>query len=307
MEDLSDFFTGLFTSDNIAKGLAAATDIAGMQANVDSLRQLPSQLENTALGLAEKASEQAAFVPYTITSDPMLGSASVDSSGNINLATSPTQQAMTSTALQGAQDVLGGLVQGTDARQQAIYDQMLAARAPELERQRQIEQQQMAAQGRLGLGSALYGMGSPEEYARQQAMLDQQSRDWLSAQTAAQSELTSQQNLLGALTGQAYQPQQQMLNALNATTGLQQLKQSGLMSGAEAYSGVINPLLESVINAETTATNTEQKYYDMLQGLLAPTSAAALQEGATASLGQQLGTTITEGFDSLYNSIFGED
>lgn len=304
MSAVSDFFTGLFTGDNIANALTGVTNIAGMEANVDALRELPDTLQSKAMELAGQASEAAAFTPYSITSDPMLGSTSVDSSGNISLATSPTQQAMTEMALTGAQDVLGGLLTGTDARQQEIYDQIQAARAPEIERQRQIQQQQMAAQGRLGLGSALYGGGSPEEFARQQALLEQQSKDFLTAQQGAQSELTSQQNLLSALTGQAYQPQTQMLNALQVTSPLQQYKQSGALAGGEAYQAAISPIIQATTQAEQSAVNTQQQYYDMLAGLLAPTSAQALAEGGQASLGQDLGNMITQGFDDLYKSIF---
>ena len=162
----------------------------------------------------------------------------------------------------------------------------------------------MAAQGRLGLGSALYGGGSPEEFARQQALLEQQSKDFLTAQQGAQSELTSQQNLLSALTGQAYQPQTQMLNALQVTSPLQQYKQSGALAGGEAYQAAISPIIQATTQAEQSAVNTQQQYYDMLAGLLAPTSAQAIAEGGQASLGQDLGNMITQGFDDLYKSIF---
>lgn len=296
-----NWFTDLFSANNVASALSGATSLAASAAQMDAARKAAEAAQSTAGSLASQASQAAAFQPFTITSSPALGQLGVSATGDITMTPSQQQEAMTQQALTGAQSVLGGLLTGTDARTQDIYSRLQAARQPEIDRQQAQLQQQMAAQGRLGLGSSLYGGGSPEEFARQQALLEQQSKDYLTAMTGAQSEQTAQSNLLGTLTSQAYQPQSQMLAALQGVTPIQQALQSGRLAGAETIKASIDPVINAQMNAEKISGDIYQQYLKGLSGMLAPAAEAA----GTQSVGQQIGSAVESGLQDLYNSIFG--
>ena len=301
MAEETNWFSDLFSGSNIANALSGATSLAASAEQMQRARDIADVSKSTALDLAGQASQAAAFQPFTITSSPALGSVSVGAQGDITLTPSQQQEAMTQQALTGAQSVLGGLLTGTGQREQDIYNRLQAARQPEINRQQAQLQQQMAAQGRLGLGSALYGGGSPEEFARQQALLEQQNKDFLTAMTGAQQEQTAQSNLLGTLTNQAYQPQAQQLAALQGATPIQQALQSGRLAGGEAVQAAIPSVLQAQVGAEQVAGDIYQTYLKNLTGMLAPAAAGAQQ----ASLGDQIGSAVSSGLDSLYNSIFG--
>lgn len=297
-----NWFSNLFSSDNVANALSGLTSAAASYEEMQRARDIAGVTEQTALDFAERAKQSAAFQPFTVTSTPALGGLSVGAQGDITLSPSAQVQGISETALGGVQDVLGGLLQGTDARTQDIYSRLQQARAPEQARQQAQLQQQMFNQGRIGLGSALYGGGSPEEFARQQALMEQQSKDYLSAMQGAQTEQSAQSNLLNTLMGTAYTPQTQMQGLLQATTPIQQVVGSGKLAGAEALKAAISPVIQAKVGAEQTASDIYQEYLRGLSGMLAPAASA----GGTASLGDTIGSQISSGFDSLYNSIFGD-
>ena len=300
----SSWLGNLFSGSNIASAISSGIDLAATNEAMDQARSLGPQALATAQDIAQQAKESAAFTPFTITSSPALGSIGVGAQGDITLTPSQQQEAMTQQALTGAQSVLGGLLTGTGAREQDIYNRLQAARQPDIDRQQAQLQQQMAAQGRLGLGSALYGGGSPEEFARQQALLEQQSKDYLTAQTAAANELQAQQGLLGTLTNQAYQPQSMMLDALQASTPIQQVVGAGRLSGSEALQSAITPVLRGQIAGEQEASNLYQTYMNNLAGMFAPTVAAAGSASNQGTLGDMVGSAVSSGLEDLYNRIF---
>ena len=295
-----NWFTNLISPSGLSSALGAGIDIVALNQGMDQARELGPQALQTAQNIAGLAKESAAFQPFTITSSPALGSLSVGAQGDITMTPSEQQELMTQQALGGAQSVLGGLLTGTGQREQDIYNRLQAARQPEIDRQQAQLQQQMAAQGRLGLGSSMYGGGSPEEFARQQALLEQQSKDYLTAMTGAQSELQAQQGLLGTLTGQAYQPQSMMLNALQASTPIQQAVGAGRLSGSEALQAAITPVLTSQVAGEQQANNQYQAYMNSLGGMFSNASNAASQ----GSLQDSVVSSVSAGLTDLYNKIF---
>lgn len=298
------FLSNLFSGSGISNALSAGIDIAALNQGMDQARALGPQALSTAQDIANRAQEAAAFTPFTITSSPALGSLGVSATGDITMTPSAQQEAMTQQALTGAQGVLGGLLTGTGQREQDIYNRLQAARQPEIDRQQALLQQQMAAQGRLGLGSALYGGGSPEEFARQQALLEQQSKDYLTAMTGAQSELQTQQGLLGALTSQAYQPQTQMLSLLQGSTPIQQVVGSGRLSGSEALQSAITPVLTAQIAGEKEAANQYQTYMNALSGMFNTSAGVAGSAANQNTLGGMVSNAVSSGLEDLYNSIF---
>lgn len=101
------------------------------------------------------------------------------------------------------------------AREQAVYDRMMAAQQPGLDRQNAQMQARAHAQGRGGVAGSQYG-GSGEQYAQSRAQMDAQNAAMLGAMGQSQQELMNQGQLASMYGGLG-----------NATAGLQgQLGQS---------------------------------------------------------------------------------
>ena len=183
---------------------------------------LPGQLEDIETG----ALAELDFTPYTVTTG--LGSTAISPEGVISTALTPEQQAVQQSLLGQAQTLAG--TAGPTAGE--LYTQMEEARAPETERQRLALENRLAAQGRLGTQTAMYG-GTPEALAMEKAIAEQQSRDILGAQT--QAGLLEQQRLsnIGGLLTQAYAPEAQMLNALYGAAPLSGLGESQARSRSQ--------------------------------------------------------------------------
>lgn len=77
-----------------------------------------------------------------------------------------------------------------DDREKGFYDKLQALRAPEQERGQAELAQNLAAQGRTGVRTAMYG-GTPEELALAKAMQEQKSQDAVSAIGLARDEVDS--------------------------------------------------------------------------------------------------------------------
>ena len=80
-----------------------------------------------------------------------------------------------------------GLLQPTDQREADVFERIRATQRPEEERQRLELEQRLAAQGRLGVSTAMYG-GTPEQMALAKAQEESQDRASLAAIQQAQSE-----------------------------------------------------------------------------------------------------------------------
>ncbi len=99
-----------------------------------------------------------------------------------------------------------GLLQPTDQREADVFERIRATQRPEEERQRLELEQRLAAQGRLGVSTAMYG-GTPEQLALAKAQEESQDRASLAAIQQAQSErqqaLGEAESLSGMFAGQA--------------------------------------------------------------------------------------------------------
>jgi len=91
---------------------------------------------------------------------------------------SPEEMGFYRTLMGGSAGMFGRAMEGPEAREQAVFDRMQAAISPAQERERLALEERLAAQGRLGVGTNMFG-GTPEaltlakaqEEARNQAML----------------------------------------------------------------------------------------------------------------------------------------
>lgn len=152
--------------------------------------------------------------------------------------------------------------------EQALFDRLQAIRAPQIERDRTALQNQLIAQGRQGLSTAQYG-GSPQEFALEQAIQEQQSRDALSAFQQARSDATTLSNLRQAGVTQARTDEQ--LRSDQRLAGLRQQALEKELTGR---------LADTLLNAANRP----------IDSLLA-TTAPALDAAALANVsGRQLGS-----------------
>lgn len=123
----------------------------------------------------------------------------------------------------------------TAGREQAVYDRMQAAMAPQRERSALELENRLAAQGRLGVATNQYG-GTPEQLAQAKAFAEADNNAMLGAMGQAQSEMMNLANIgnmyggLGNQTSQVYNNATQA-NAANALQGQQLGMQAQNMAG----------------------------------------------------------------------------
>jgi hypothetical protein len=183
---------------------------------------LPGELETLETG----AMAELDFTPYTVTTG--LGSTAISPEGVISTTLTPEQQALQQSLLSQAETLAG--TAGPTAGD--LYEQIQATRAPETERARLALENRLAAQGRLGTQTAMFG-GTPEALAMEKAIAEQQSRDILGAQTTAGALEAQRLANVGGLLTQAYAPEAQALEALYGAAPLSGLSESQARSRSQ--------------------------------------------------------------------------
>jgi len=92
-----------------------------------------------------------------------------------------------------------------------------------MQRQRLANEERMAAQGRLGVSSNMFGGMAPEDFQMNKAQQEAMNQAYFTATQQAQREQAQQAQLGQQYMGLGYMPQQQLLQAL----------QPGLTSAAQ--------------------------------------------------------------------------
>lgn len=302
--DLGSLLGGLFSTSGINTAIQGLTGIYGLEEQQRLARELGPTVQRQVEDLAGRAGTAAQFEPFAITSTPGLGGVSLGPSG-VSLQPGAGAEALTSTAMGGAQGVLEGLLAPRAQREQEILSAIEAARAPQQQRDRLAEEMRLAAQGRLGTQSAMFGGATPETFARMQAIEEQRSRDVLSAMTQAGAEQTQAQELLSSLLGTAYTPQTQALGLLQAGVDPAKLAQSGRLSASEALQAAIPYVSQATIAGEETARDYTVPLLQAYTGLFGPAITAAGQAVGAQDIATQVGTSVQSGIEDLYNRIFG--
>ena len=207
-------------------GIGAAYELYDTgQGLIDYLKSQTPGADLTAVG--ETALGELDFTPYSITTG--FGSGAIDPlTGQFSTTLTPEQQQLQQSLL-GQATTLAGTAGPTAGE---LYEQIQATRAPETERARLALENRLAAQGRLGTQTAMYG-GTPEALAMEKAIAEQQSRDILGAQTTAGALEAQRLANVGGLLTQAYAPEQQMLSALYGAAPLSSLGESQARSRSQ--------------------------------------------------------------------------
>lgn len=263
------------------------------QEGIEKARELPSQLETAASGIAGRVGEAAQFQPYAVTTGA--GTAQFDPTGMTQSLNAQDQQTVDALRQQAAQQA--GMIGNVTPQQ--LMSQMQALRQPEQERAQLGLENRLAAQGRLGVQTAAYG-GTPEQLAMQKAIQEQQSADALGAiSQARQLQGMDIQNLTGML-GAAGIPQQQLTAAMQPSlTGMSMAQQPGTLQ-AQAIANLGQQQLAgipSAINAEALLRQAQ------LEGLTNMLGIGA-NAGQTAT-GDFLGSLGDKALDWLGDTVGG--
>jgi len=203
-------------------------------------------------GLADKLSGMLEFQPYTVTSatggqfgmtqDPVTGQMTYQ------LATSPEEQLLQQEQLKRAETLFGRAMADPSTREQEVLRRMEDLASPERQRQRLALEQRLAAQGRLGTRTGMFG-GTPEALALERGIAEAQNKAALDAMQFTAQEQQRQAQMGSGMLAAGYVPQAQLLSAVQPgmTAAERQRQAMSEQAGAygETYATGLQALLQS--------------------------------------------------------------
>jgi len=148
---------------------------------------------------------------------------------------SPEEQAMRERLLGGAAGFYDQAMVDPAQRTQDIYGRMLTAMQPGMERQRLANEERMAAQGRLGISSNMYGGMAPEDFQLNLAQQEAMNNAYLGAMQQARGEQAQQAALGQQYFGASYLPQTQLTQALQPGLTAAGQRQQAQLYGAGLF------------------------------------------------------------------------
>jgi hypothetical protein len=214
-------------------------------------------------GLADVLSDRLKFQPYTVTTATGSDFGMMEKPGttlpdgtvvpgemDYKLNLSPDEQAFYEARLAGSQGMFEAAEADTAAREQQVYDRMMATMAPERDRQRLALEERLAGQGRLGVRTGMFG-GTSEQLAQAKAEEEARNQAVLNSMTFAGQEQQRQAQLGAGMLSAGYIPQAQLVGSLQpGMTAAEQRRQSvSQATGAygETYAAGLEALLQSAL------------------------------------------------------------
>jgi hypothetical protein len=203
-------------------------------------------------GLADKLSGMLEFQPYTVTSatggqfgmveDPVTGQMTYQ------LATSPEEQLLQQEQLKRAETLFGRAMADPSAREQEVLGRMEDLASPERQRQRLALEQRLAAQGRLGTRTGMFG-GTPEALALERGIAEAQNKAALDAMQFTAQEQQRQAQMGSGMLAAGYVPQAQLLNALQPGMTASERQRQAISQQAGTYGQTYTSGLEALLQA----------------------------------------------------------
>ena len=277
-------------------GIAAIT-----QEGISQARGLPGELSSAANRIAGDVRGASEFRPYSVTTGA--GGSNFTGSGMTQTLDPQSQQLVDSLRQQSSQQagMLGGM------SPEGLMQQMSALRAPEQARQQQQLDNRLNAQGRLGIQTDAYG-GTPEQFAMQKAMQEQQSADALaSLQGSRQLQGMDIQNLSGML-GVSGMPQQQLTAAMQpGMTGLQVAQAPAMLEG-QTIANLGQQQLQGIpasINAEALLRQSQMEGLINILGLSSGGAAGGVGNGVGSNTTSAIAGLLGDAGSSIWDSLFG--
>lgn len=264
-------------------GIGATGAAGGLLAKLASNRlgNIGVQAKTEANTLADQLGGMTQFRPFTVTSATG-GEFGVKGGADgtaVTMALSPEEKALQQNLFGGAGQFFGQAMQDTAGREQDIYNRIRATQMQEEETQRQALEERLAAQGRLGVRTGMFG-GTPEQLAMEKAQAASRNQATLMAMQQAQQEQAQQAALGQQFLGGAYIPQAQMLNVQQASQLYPQLQQQAQLFGAGQYGETRMSGIEAQLLAEQAQANL---YGQLGAGLLSGLFTPVAQEGGGAT------------------------
>jgi hypothetical protein len=209
-------------------------------------------------GLADRLSGMLEFQPYTVTTatggqfgmtqDPVTGQMSY------GIQMSPEEQAFQQQLFQSAGNLFGQAAMSPEEREQQVFDRMMTAMSPQQERERLALENRLAAQGRLGVRTDMFG-GTPEGLALAKAQEEARNTAILNAMNfAGQERMQTAQLGQGMLAG-SYLPQAQLLNALQPGMTAAEQRRQAIAQQAGTYGQTYATGLQGLLAAATGQAN----------------------------------------------------
>ena len=234
---------------------------------IDYLKQLTSQAATQAPQIGQQAAEAAKFTPFAVKTATG-GTTSVGAGGGYEQTLGANEQALQNQLMAQA-GTLAGQAAPTAA---SLFQGMQTAQQGAADRARLELENRLAAQGRLGTQTAMYG-GTPEALALEKALAEQTSQNYLASQQLAPQLAGQQLANIGSALGTSYMPQTQGLAALQAASPFAQISQAARQGQSEAlYKGGIAGLESQIGGAGTVSSLEGQRVNalaDALSGLFA--------------------------------------
>lgn len=231
-------------------------------AQIDYLKQLTSQAATQAPQIGQQAADVAKFTPFTVKTAAG-GTTNVGAGGGYTQTLGAQEQALQNALFSQAQ----GLAGQPTASATDLYNQLQASQSGEAQRARLELENRLAGQGRLGVGTAMYG-GTPEQLAMEKALQERSAQNWLSAQQLAPQLTQSNLANVSSAIGAAYAPQQANIASLQAASPFSQISQAASQGQSEAlYKGGIAGL-ESMIGGGGTVASLEGQRVNALADAL---------------------------------------
>ena len=209
-------------------------------------------------GLAEKLSGMLEFQPYTVTSATggQFGMTRDPNTGQMTyqMATSPEEQAFQQQQLERAGMFFGQAAMPIEEREADILAKIKASRAQDISDQRTALEQRLAAQGRLGTQTAMFG-GTPEALTLEKAIADSERKAVLDAMQFAGQEQQRQAQLGSGMLASGYIPQAQLLSALQPGMTASERQRQSLSEQAGVYGQTYASGLQGLLSSALGQAN----------------------------------------------------
>lgn len=259
--DIYDYATNPANFATIGGGLGTAAGAALAYQGYENLGDIGKEaMQRFATGyqdqpsLADEISGMLEFQPYTVTTatggkfgmtqDPTTGQMSYD------MTLSPEEQEFQRRRLEQSGMFFDQAAMPTAEREQQVFDRMMTAMSPSQERERLALEQRLAAQGRLGTQTAMFG-GTPEALTLAKAQEEARNQAILQAMEFAGTEQMRQSQLGAGMLGASYTPQGQLIGAISPGMTAAEQRRAAMSEQAksygETYAAGLNALLSSGI------------------------------------------------------------
>lgn len=241
--------------EDLTRGGTAA---AGLFDQMGRMTEIGDQAVAGTQEIARNAIAGTEFKPFSVASNT--GNVEVDAQGGISTQLGDAQQRIADTAAAGSAGLFASAAQDPAARQQAIFESIMAGIAPGQARDRTALDARLTAQGRQGISTADFG-GSPEQFALAKAQEEARLGAFTQAQTLGMQEQELQGKLADLMGAASLRGDASLFNQAGTATNTSNLVQTGQIGGQNLASQAETTGLEAKIQAEKQRSDLVAKLY----------------------------------------------